>query len=128
MATLLLSVAVASQRLLMFPVSKRKLLPLEEVEVGWKIIIISDFNANIDNRHNRQVCIEAWLASNLTCMLCRSTVFASESKIMKILCSSSTSYGNNSFRLEIGNINNRHEATAIDRYSITFDYFIDEEV
>jgi E3 ubiquitin-protein ligase ATL4 len=62
---------------------------------------------------------------------------------MKIFRSSSTSSGNNSFRLEIGNISNRREATAADNnnnnnnvagetdrrtYSVgAFDYFVDEE-
>nr|AAN32654.1 RING-H2 protein [Medicago sativa] len=88
-------------------------------------------------------CIDAWLASNQTCPLCRSSVFVSESEIMKIFRSSSTSSGNNSFRLEIGNISHRREATATDNnnnnnnvagetdrrtYSVgAFDYFVDEE-
>ncbi|AES65617.1 putative transcription factor C2H2 family [Medicago truncatula] len=86
-------------------------------------------------------CIDAWLSSNQTCPLCRSSVFASESEIMKIFRSSSTSSGNNSFRLEIGNISNRREATATDNnnnnvagetdqrtYSVgAFEYFVDEE-
>jgi len=58
---------------------------------------------------------------------------------MKIFCSSSTSFGNNSLRLEICNINNRREATATDSNNVTrefdprtnsvstFEYFIDEE-
>lgn len=56
---------------------------------------------------------------------------------MKIFRSSSTSSGNNSFRLEIGNISNRREATVTDNvagetdqrtYSVgAFEYFVDEE-
>jgi len=58
---------------------------------------------------------------------------------MKIFHPSSASSGNNSFRLEIGNISNRREATSTDSnnvagetnhrtYSVgAFEYFVDEE-
>lgn len=46
-ATLPLSATVALQRLLMFPIAKRKLLlPKEEMEEGWKIFVISYSDAN----------------------------------------------------------------------------------
>ncbi|KAJ7950699.1 putative Ring finger protein [Quillaja saponaria] len=78
-------------------------------------------------------CIDTWLQSNLTCPLCRSSIFASESDIMKVFHSSSA--GGDSFRLEIGNISGRGivsdsgEARTRSRsYSIgSFEYFVDEE-
>ena len=82
-------------------------------------------------------CIDIWLRSNLTCPLCRSAVFASESDVAKILRSSSSAAGD-SFRLEIGSISRRGtassaanaagEARATRTYSVgEFDYLVDED-
>ncbi|KAK4269845.1 hypothetical protein QN277_022952 [Acacia crassicarpa] len=85
-------------------------------------------------------CIDTWLQSNLTCPLCRSAIFASDSELMKVLQSSlEDSGGSNSFRLEIGNISRRgsappdvaEDARARSRsrsYSVgSFEYFVDED-
>jgi len=122
----------------MFPISKRKLLLLEEMDEERKIFIIFDSDANTVDRHNRQVRFDANQASMQTCLLCRSTVFALKSEIMTIFHPTSTSSSNNNFRLEIGNISNRCETTATDSNNVaretdrktsvgTFEYFIDEE-
>jgi len=84
--------------------------------------------------HRRLVSIE----SNLSVMSI--IVFTSTLEIMKIFRPSSiSSSSNKSFRLEIGNINNRCKATATDNgnvaeetdwrtyQALTFEYFIDEE-
>jgi len=55
LVTLLLSVAVASRRLLMLHISKRRLLLPKEVDEEQKIFIISHSDSNTDDRHNRQV-------------------------------------------------------------------------
>ncbi|KAB2017622.1 hypothetical protein ES319_D08G175100v1 [Gossypium barbadense] len=83
-------------------------------------------------------CIDAWLTTNQTCPLCRSSLFASESDLMKVLLQSSnaacafTSGGTDSFRLEIGSIS--QQRTGSDSgdqrrsYSIgSFDYIVEEE-
>ncbi|MED6131918.1 hypothetical protein PIB30_014363 [Stylosanthes scabra] len=79
-------------------------------------------------------CIDVWLRTNLTCPLCRSAVFASESDIGKILRSSSSAVGD-SFRLEIGSISRRGTASSAAEESRTrtysvgeFDYLVDEDV
>lgn len=86
-------------------------------------------------------CIDTWLQSNLTCPLCRSAIFASDSDLMRVLQSSSGGGGgSDSFRLEIGNISRRgtappevvgHErARSRSRsYSVgSFEYFVDEDI
>ncbi|PIN12965.1 hypothetical protein CDL12_08593 [Handroanthus impetiginosus] len=86
-------------------------------------------------------CIDAWIVSNQTCPLCRSTVLPSDSDILdKILSTenrgindNSFRNGSGSFRIEIGSISRRRggapEAVEGDRrsYSIgSFDYIVDE--
>ncbi|KAK4269844.1 hypothetical protein QN277_022951 [Acacia crassicarpa] len=84
-------------------------------------------------------CIDTWLQSNLTCPLCRSAIFASDSELMKVLQSSlDDSGGSNSFRREIGNISHRGpvppdeagDLRARSRsYSVgSFEYFVDEDL
>lgn len=75
-------------------------------------------------------CIDTWLRSNLSCPLCRSTIFASDSDLAKVLQSPSV----NSFRIEIGNVSSREtnpDANGESRsrsYSIgSFEYFVEEE-
>ncbi|GAU49733.1 hypothetical protein TSUD_43200 [Trifolium subterraneum] len=48
-------------------------------------------------------CIDTWLRSNLSCPLCRSSIFPSDSDLAKILRSNSS----DSFRVEIGNVSRR---------------------
>ncbi|EOX96567.1 hypothetical protein QUC31_005628 [Theobroma cacao] len=83
-------------------------------------------------------CIDTWLASNQTCPLCRSPLFASESDLMKVLLQSSNSAaaigsgGSDSFRLEIGSISRRQPGSESGEqrrsYSIgSFDYVVEEE-
>ncbi|QHO57627.1 hypothetical protein HN51_012176 [Arachis hypogaea] len=78
-------------------------------------------------------CIDVWLRTNLTCPLCRSAVFSSESDVGKILRSSSSAVGE-SFRLEIGSISLRGttssaaEESRMRTYSVgEFDYLVDED-
>ncbi|XP_013602832.1 E3 ubiquitin-protein ligase ATL4-like [Brassica napus] len=74
-------------------------------------------------------CIDTWLASNQTCPLCRSPLFASDSDLTKALGGGE---GDNSFRLEIGSISRRDnpipESDGQHRsYSIgSFDYIVDD--
>ncbi|KAJ8625989.1 hypothetical protein MRB53_019296 [Persea americana] len=72
--------------------------------------------------HSR--CIDAWLASNLTCPLCRSTVLVDESLVTH------SSAGGESFRLEIGNISRREIGSGSQRsYSMgSFDYVVDDDI
>ncbi|XP_028777993.1 E3 ubiquitin-protein ligase ATL4 [Neltuma alba] len=85
-------------------------------------------------------CIDTWLQSNLTCPLCRSAIFASDSDLMKVLRSSSGGGGgSDSFRLEIGNISRRGTAppdvvadasarSGSRSYSVgSFEYFVEED-
>ncbi|CAI9102094.1 OLC1v1000302C1 [Oldenlandia corymbosa var. corymbosa] len=89
-------------------------------------------------------CIGAWLSSNLTCPLCRSTVTPTDRDIIhKILGPDNPESNNNgninggnnsmsrsgSFRVEIGSVSRRREAGDDDRrtYSVgTFDYIVDD--
>ncbi|KAI8020726.1 E3 ubiquitin-protein ligase ATL4 [Camellia lanceoleosa] len=80
-------------------------------------------------------CIDAWLSANQTCPLCRSTVHPTEADVLdKILSSSATVDRGNSFRIEIGNLSQRREASdSIDArnrrsYSIggSFEYIVDD--
>ncbi|RYR20113.1 hypothetical protein Ahy_B03g065199 isoform A [Arachis hypogaea] len=78
-------------------------------------------------------CIDVWLRTNLTCPLCRSAVFFSESDVGKILRSSSSAVGD-SFRLEIGSISLRGttssaaEESRMRTYSVgEFDYLVGED-
>ncbi|KAI8572486.1 hypothetical protein RHMOL_Rhmol01G0202900 [Rhododendron molle] len=75
-------------------------------------------------------CIDAWLLSNQTCPLCRSTVHPTETDVMnKILSSSATSAGGegNSFRIEIGSLSRRRESGGRRSYSVgSFEYIVDE--
>ncbi|XP_057458845.1 E3 ubiquitin-protein ligase ATL4 [Lotus japonicus] len=84
-------------------------------------------------------CIDTWLRSNLSCPLCRSAIFASDSDLAKVLRSSDVASGD-SFRVEIGNIS-RRGTTAPETvasgdtrggdsrsYSIgSFEYLVEEE-
>lgn len=74
-------------------------------------------------------CIDTWLESNLTCPLCRSSITASESDVLKAINASSR--GNDSFRLEIGSISRRRqegEHTQGRTYSLgSFDYVVEED-
>ncbi|KAJ0810150.1 putative transcription factor C2H2 family [Helianthus annuus] len=82
-------------------------------------------------------CIDAWLKSNQTCPLCRSTVNPTEDDVMnKILSVSDRTTGgptlgnrNNSFRIEIGSINRRRTPSDSGRrsYSIgSYEYVLDD--
>ncbi|XP_057732020.1 E3 ubiquitin-protein ligase ATL4-like [Arachis stenosperma] len=88
-------------------------------------------------------CIDTWLQSNLSCPLCRSAIVATESDLGKVVRSSSSTAGSDSFRLEIGNVSRRGTApdgsAAVSgesraggarsrSYSIgSFEYFVDED-
>ncbi|KAJ4847650.1 hypothetical protein Tsubulata_002763 [Turnera subulata] len=77
-------------------------------------------------------CIDTWLVSNQTCPLCRSSIVATDSDIMKSFSARSSG----SFRLEIGSIS-RRQPPAPDSSSPTerqgsysfgsFEYVVDEE-
>ncbi|KAK1425111.1 hypothetical protein QVD17_20456 [Tagetes erecta] len=77
-------------------------------------------------------CIDAWLKSNQTCPLCRSSVNPNESDILNTLSSASGDGRNNrsnSFRIEIGTISQRRDLSNSDRrsYSVgSFDYVVDD--
>ncbi|KAI3796510.1 hypothetical protein L1987_39182 [Smallanthus sonchifolius] len=75
-------------------------------------------------------CIDAWLKSNQTCPLCRSTVNPTEADILSTL-GSGAGGGNrsNSFRIEIGTISQRRDPSNSDRrsYSVgSYDYVLDD--
>ncbi|XP_058745256.1 E3 ubiquitin-protein ligase ATL4-like [Vicia villosa] len=84
-------------------------------------------------------CIDTWLSSNLSCPLCRSSIFTSDSDLNKILRSTSS----DSFPIEIGNISRRRpESVSVSvieidtnaesvgdgrSYSIgSFEYYVEE--
>ncbi|KAJ0246601.1 E3 ubiquitin-protein ligase ATL4 [Hirschfeldia incana] len=77
-------------------------------------------------------CIDIWLASNQTCPLCRSPLFASDSDPTKTALGGEGD--NNSFRLEIGSISRRRDNRIPESddqqhrsYSIgSFDYIVDD--
>lgn len=81
-------------------------------------------------------CIDTWLASNLTCPLCRSSVNPTDSEVLsKILPENDIRRnGNNnggSFRIEIGSVSRRHgrsdSADGRRSYSIgSFEYIVDD--
>ncbi|KAI3676794.1 hypothetical protein L1987_86407 [Smallanthus sonchifolius] len=81
-------------------------------------------------------CIEAWLKSNQTCPLCRSTVNPTEADVLnKILSVSGTSggesgrNGNNRLRIEIGSVNRRRTPSDSGRrsYSIgSYEYVLND--
>ncbi|KAF2312654.1 hypothetical protein P3X46_014544 [Hevea brasiliensis] len=78
-------------------------------------------------------CIDTWLQSNQTCPLCRSSIHASESDLLKALSSSMDGATAESFRLEIGSISRRETASdpAVEprsSYSVgSFEYIVQEE-
>ncbi|WJX85959.1 RING-type E3 ubiquitin transferase [Trifolium repens] len=77
-------------------------------------------------------CIDTWLRSNLSCPLCRSSIFPSDYDLAKILRSTSS----DSFRVEIGNVSRRGTNSTNPElsgggdsrsYSIgSFDYYVVE--
>ncbi|XP_024987966.1 E3 ubiquitin-protein ligase ATL4-like [Cynara cardunculus var. scolymus] len=80
-------------------------------------------------------CIDAWLKSNQTCPLCRSTVNPTEDDVLNKIVSASAGGGrvgrnrSNSFRIEIGNVSQRREPSDSDRrsYSIgSYEYVLDD--
>ncbi|CAH8304653.1 unnamed protein product [Eruca vesicaria subsp. sativa] len=78
-------------------------------------------------------CIDTWLASNQTCPLCRSPLFASDSDSDSDPTKVLRREGDNSFRLEIGSISRRNDPIpeeSGDRrrsYSIgSFDYIVED--
>ncbi|KAI3719354.1 hypothetical protein L6452_20251 [Arctium lappa] len=84
-------------------------------------------------------CIDAWLKSNQTCPLCRSTVNPSEADVLNKIVSASAGGGgggrgggirSNSFRIEIGNVSQQREGSDSDRrsYSIgSYEYVLDDD-
>ncbi|KAG7948689.1 hypothetical protein I3843_13G020300 [Carya illinoinensis] len=80
-------------------------------------------------------CVDTWLGSNQTCPLCRSSIFASESDLMKASLASSnsaTSAAGQSFRLEIGNVSDRRAVSDTGdtrrSYSIgSFEYLVEDD-
>ncbi|KAL7618041.1 hypothetical protein Lser_V15G03131 [Lactuca serriola] len=82
-------------------------------------------------------CIDAWLKSNQTCPLCRSTVNPTEADVLSKVLSVSGRTGtpggggnrNNSFRIEIGSISRRQTPSDSGRrsYSIgSYEYILDD--
>ncbi|KAI3683152.1 hypothetical protein L1987_83652 [Smallanthus sonchifolius] len=81
-------------------------------------------------------CIDAWLKSNLTCPLCRSTVNPTDDDVLnKILSVTDRTGGtgggdrNNSFRIEIGSVSRRRTPSDSGRrsYSIgSYEYVLDD--
>ncbi|PSS11868.1 E3 ubiquitin-protein like [Actinidia chinensis var. chinensis] len=77
-------------------------------------------------------CIDAWLLSNQTCPLCRSTVHPTETDVLNKILSASEDQGNgNSFRIEIGSLSRRRTASDFGdgrrSYSIgSFEYVLDD--
>ncbi|XP_050237909.1 E3 ubiquitin-protein ligase ATL4 [Mercurialis annua] len=78
-------------------------------------------------------CIDTWLRSNQTCPLCRSSIHASESNVLKALSTDGAGAGSESFRLEIGSISRRQTAPdsvveSRSSYSIgSFEYLVEED-
>eukprot|EP00261_Vitis_vinifera_P039705 XP_019080948.1 PREDICTED: E3 ubiquitin-protein ligase ATL4 isoform X2 [Vitis vinifera] len=54
-------------------------------------------------------CIDTWLASNQTCPLCRSPIFATEADFMKAILASTNA--GDSFRIELGSVSRRRSAS-----------------
>ncbi|KAH7849460.1 hypothetical protein Vadar_018234 [Vaccinium darrowii] len=73
-------------------------------------------------------CIDAWLLSNETCPLCRSTVHPTEADVLnKISSLTEGGGGGNSFRVEIGSLSRRRESGGRRSYSVgSFEYIVDE--
>ncbi|XP_076938535.1 E3 ubiquitin-protein ligase ATL4-like [Bidens hawaiensis] len=76
-------------------------------------------------------CIDAWLKTNLTCPLCRSTVIPTEDDVRnKTLAGETGGVGrNNSFRIEIGSLSRRRTPSDSGRrsYSIgSYEYVLDD--
>ncbi|XAR63302.1 hypothetical protein NMG60_11023191 [Bertholletia excelsa] len=79
-------------------------------------------------------CVDAWLKSNQTCPLCRSTVHPTDADVLnKILSSSAADEHRNSFRVEIGNVSRRRtgsdsaDGRSRRSYSIgSFDYIVED--
>ncbi|XP_052192175.1 E3 ubiquitin-protein ligase ATL4-like [Diospyros lotus] len=76
-------------------------------------------------------CIDAWLSSNQTCPLCRSTVHPTEADVMNKILSSTDHERGNSFRIEIGSVSRRREGSDSGdgrrSYSIgSFEYIVDD--
>ncbi|CAH1416268.1 unnamed protein product [Lactuca virosa] len=82
-------------------------------------------------------CIDAWLKSNQTCPLCRSTVNPTEDDVLNKIAAASGGAGgrvggnrsNSSFRIEIGTISQRREPSDSARrsYSVgSYDYVLDD--
>ncbi|KAL6964912.1 RING-type E3 ubiquitin transferase [Sarracenia purpurea var. burkii] len=77
-------------------------------------------------------CIDAWLMSNQTCPLCRSTVHPTETDVLnKILSSSAAEERGNSFRIEIGSLSRRRATSDSGdgrrSYSMgSFEYIVDD--
>ncbi|XP_052170832.1 E3 ubiquitin-protein ligase ATL4-like [Diospyros lotus] len=74
-------------------------------------------------------CIDAWLSSNQTCPLCRSTVHPTEEDVMNEVLSSENR--SDSFRIEIGSLSQRGESSESGdgrrSYSIgSLDYIADD--
>ncbi|KAJ9680465.1 hypothetical protein PVL29_019715 [Vitis rotundifolia] len=75
-------------------------------------------------------CIDTWLASNQTCPLCRSPIYATEADFMKAILASTNA--GDSFRIELGSVSRRRSASdsgeARRSYSVgSFDYVVDHE-
>ncbi|KAK9051475.1 hypothetical protein SSX86_028102 [Deinandra increscens subsp. villosa] len=80
-------------------------------------------------------CIDAWLKSNQTCPLCRSTVNPTDADILNTLASGAGNGAgagatrSNSFRIEIGTISQRRDPSNSGRrsYSVgSYDYVLDD--
>lgn len=77
-------------------------------------------------------CIDAWLSSNQTCPLCRSTVHPADSDALDKILPSDERSSSFSFRVEIGSVSQRQGSEAdsgnhLRSYSIgAFDYIVDD--
>ncbi|EPS58857.1 hypothetical protein M569_15955, partial [Genlisea aurea] len=79
-------------------------------------------------------CIDAWIVSNQTCPLCRSSVLPSESDALgKILSNDDESDNGRSFRIEIGSISRRRGGSVVESAEVgrrafsvgSFEYILD---